>query len=77
MDCPSPTLRPLCYLSFFFQLLVYYSVWFFSLFYFPPGVGSVCPGGYADLAQGCLWEHHMLLSSPRGLLIPGMIGAGV
>jgi hypothetical protein len=19
---------------------------------------SVCPGGYADLAQGCLWEYH-------------------
>jgi hypothetical protein len=52
----SPELRapcPLCYVSFFFQLLVYYSIWF-SLFFFP-GWGSVCPGGYGDLAHGCLW----------------------
>jgi hypothetical protein len=26
-------------------------------FSFFPGWGSVCPGGYADLAQGCLWEY--------------------
>jgi hypothetical protein len=24
----------------------------------------VCPGGYADLSQGCLWEYRMLLSLP-------------
>jgi hypothetical protein len=46
---------PHCYmLLFFIQLLVYYSVCFFLLF--PHGWGSVCPGGYGDLAQGCLWE---------------------
>jgi hypothetical protein len=28
-----------------------------------------CPGGYADLAQGCLWEYHMPLSSPCGLCL--------
>jgi hypothetical protein len=59
-----PELRapcPLCYVSFFFQLLVYYSTWFFLFFF--PGWGSVCPGGYADLSQGCLWEYHVLLSS--------------
>jgi hypothetical protein len=28
----------------------------FSFFSFFPGWGLVCPGGYADLAQGCLWE---------------------
>jgi hypothetical protein len=38
----------LCYMSFFFfQLLVYYSV-FFSFF---PGWGSMCLGAYADLSQ--------------------------
>jgi hypothetical protein len=40
--------HPLCYMSFFFQLLVYYSI-FFPFF---PGQGSVCPGGYTDLSQG-------------------------
>jgi hypothetical protein len=39
---------------------------FFSVF---PGWGLVCPGGYADLAQGCLWEYHEPLSSPGGLLL--------
>jgi hypothetical protein len=55
-DCPSPL----------FGAQAYYSV-FFSFF---PGWGSVCPGGYADLAQGCLWEYHVLLSSPCGLRPP-------
>jgi hypothetical protein len=33
-------------------------------FSFFPGWGSVCPGGYAVLAQGCLWEYCIPLSSP-------------
>jgi hypothetical protein len=45
---------------------------FFSLFF--PGWGSVCPGGHADLAQGCLWEYHVLLSSPCGLRLPKLSG---
>jgi hypothetical protein len=49
-------------LGVFFVVFAYYSV-FFSFF---PGWGSVCPGGYADLAQGCLCEYHVLLSSPCG-----------
>jgi hypothetical protein len=72
----SPELRaphPLCYMSFF-QLLVYYSD-FFSLFF--PGWGSVCPEGYSDLTQGCLWEYHMLLSSHGGLLLPRRLGSGI
>jgi hypothetical protein len=77
--CPSPplwhsgcpTLFITC-LFFSFQLLVYYSVCFFS-----PGWESVYPGGYADLAQGCLWEYHMLLSSPGGLLLPRRLGTGI
>jgi hypothetical protein len=47
-------------------VVVVYSVWFFSFF---PGWGSVCPGGYADLTRGCLWEYHVPLSSPGGLLL--------
>jgi hypothetical protein len=39
-------------------------------FSFFPGWGSVCPGGYADLAQHCLWEYHVPLSSPCGLRLP-------
>jgi hypothetical protein len=39
-------------------LIAYYSV---SLFF--PGWGSICPGGYAALAHGCLWEYQILLSS--------------
>jgi hypothetical protein len=42
----------------------------FSFFSFFPGLGSVCPGGYADLAHGCLWENHVPLSSPCGLRLP-------
>jgi hypothetical protein len=49
-----------------FLVIAYYSV----LFSFFPGWGSVCPGGYADLAQGCLWKYHMPLSSPGGLCLP-------
>jgi hypothetical protein len=44
--CPSFFATCLC----FFQPLIYYS---FGLFFsFFPGLGSVCPGGYADLSQG-------------------------
>jgi hypothetical protein len=74
---PSPSLKvphPLCYVSFFFQLLIYYSV-FFSLFSL--GGGQSVQGGYADLFQGCLWEYHVSLSSPVGLLFPSRIGAGI
>jgi hypothetical protein len=52
-------------LRVFFVVIAYYSV---SLFF--PGWGSVCPGGYADLAQGCLWEYRVPLSSPCGLHLP-------
>jgi hypothetical protein len=50
-----PTLFPTClYCSY--CLLLGFS--FFSR------LGSVCPGGYADLAQGCLRKYHIPLSSP-------------
>jgi hypothetical protein len=57
--------RPLCYMSFLLLLLIIQ--FFFSFF---PGWGSVCPGDYADLAQGCLWEYRVPLSSPCCLHLP-------
>jgi hypothetical protein len=54
-------------LRVFFVVIAYYSILFSLLF---SGWGSVCPGGCADLAQGCLWEYHVLLSSPCGLSLP-------
>jgi hypothetical protein len=75
-DCSSPASvlwapRPLCYVSFFIVLL-------FSLFFsFFPGWVLVCPGGYAELAQGCLWEYHVQLNSPGGLLLSSRLDAGV
>jgi hypothetical protein len=52
-------------LHVFIVLSAYYSV---SLFF--PGWGSVCPGGYVDLPQGCLWEYRVPLSSPCGPRLP-------
>jgi hypothetical protein len=46
-------------------------------FFFFAGWGSVCPGSYADLSQGCLWEYHLpLICSPVGLCLPSRLGAG-
>jgi hypothetical protein len=52
---PSPILFATC---------LYCSYCLLFSFAFFPGWRSVCPGGYAVLAQGCLWEYHVLLSSP-------------
>jgi hypothetical protein len=52
-------------LCVFIVLIAYFSV---SLFF--PGCRSVCPGGYADLSQGCLWVYCVLLSSPCGPCLP-------
>jgi hypothetical protein len=65
---PSSGLRapcPLCYMSFLLLLLIIQ--FFFSFF---PAWWSVCPGRYADLAQDCLWEYRVPLSSPSGLHLP-------
>jgi hypothetical protein len=43
-----PTLVPAC---------LFCSYCLLPSFSFFPGWGSVCPGGYADLAQACLWEY--------------------
>jgi hypothetical protein len=42
--------HPLSRMSLLFLLII-------SQFLFFPWVGSVCPGGYAALAQACLWEY--------------------
>jgi hypothetical protein len=60
---PLPTFgtqgAPPSLLCVFIVLIAYYSVSLLS-----PGWWSVCPGGYTDLVQGCLWEYCILLSSP-------------
>jgi hypothetical protein len=80
-DCPFPTLRswgtlPSLLRVFFFFSCLFIIQFVFFLFFSPLG-GSLCPGGYADLAQGCPWEYCMPLSSPGGLLLPSRIGAGI
>jgi hypothetical protein len=65
----------LCVFFFSFSAACLLFSLFFSSFF--PGWGSVCPGGYADLAQGCLWEYCVPLSSPGVLLFPSWLGAGI
>jgi hypothetical protein len=52
---------PSSLLHVFLLLLLLFIQFFFSFF---PRWRSVCPGGYGDLAQGCLLEYHVPLSSP-------------
>jgi hypothetical protein len=83
--CCSSLLQPACCEGFplprlwcsghpalFVTCLFCYCLLFSYFFSFFPGWGSVCPGGYADLAQGCLWEYRVLLSSPGGLWLPNL-----
>jgi hypothetical protein len=62
-DSPPPDFSaqgaPPSLLRVFIVLIAYYSVSLFS-----PGWGLVCPGGYADLAQGCLWKYCVPHTSP-------------
>jgi hypothetical protein len=60
---PSPTLRSSGCPTLFATCL-YCCYCLLLNFSFFPSWGAVCPGGYADLAQGCLWKYHVLLSSP-------------
>jgi hypothetical protein len=72
---PSSALRapcPLCYVSFLLLLLIFQFFFYFSL-----GGASVCQGGYADLAQGCLWEYHVPLNSLVVCILPSHRGAAV
>jgi hypothetical protein len=47
-----------------FAMCLYCSYCLLLSFSFYPGWRSVCPGGYAVLAQGCLWKYRVPLSSP-------------
>jgi hypothetical protein len=47
-----------------FAKCLYCSYWLLLSFSFFPRWRSVCPQGCALLAQGCLWEYHVLLISP-------------
>jgi hypothetical protein len=47
-----------------FATCLYCSYCLLLSFSFFPGWELVCPGGYAVLAQGCLWKYHVPLSSP-------------
>jgi hypothetical protein len=47
-----------------FAMCLYCSYCLLLSYSFVPGWRSVCPRGYAVLAQGCLWEYCVLLSSP-------------
>jgi hypothetical protein len=66
---PSPALRCSGHPALFATCLFccYFLLFSFSFF---PGWGSVRPAGCADLAQGCLWEYRVLLSSPCGPRLP-------
>jgi hypothetical protein len=77
-DCPSPSLGAQGALPSLLRVfLVFSSCLFIIQFVFYPWWESVCPGSYAGLAQGCLWEYRVPLSSPGGLLLPSKLGAGV
>jgi hypothetical protein len=57
-----PTLFATCLYCFYCLLL--------SFSFFPQVGGSVCPGGYADVAKDCLWKYQVPLSSPCGPHLP-------
>jgi hypothetical protein len=59
-----------------FTTCLYCSYCLLLSFSFFPGWGSVCPRGYADLTQGCLWKYCILLSSPC-LRLSKHLGTGV
>jgi hypothetical protein len=62
---------PLCSVPFLISSLLFR---FFSL---SVGRESVCPGGYAGLSQGWLWEYRVpCLHSPVGPCLPSRFGAG-
>jgi hypothetical protein len=73
-DFPSPHLRRSGCPALFAMCLFCCYCLLFSFFSFFLGWGSVCPGGYADLVQDCLWEYHVPLSSPCGLHLPKRSG---
>jgi hypothetical protein len=61
--------HPLCYVCFLLLLLI--------IPFFSPAWGSVCPGDYVDLTQGCLWEYTVCLGHFVVHVFPSGLGACV
>jgi hypothetical protein len=66
-DCPFPPLWHSRHPALFATCLFCCCLFGFFSFSCFPGWESACPGVYADLAQDCLWEYHVPLTSPGGL----------
>jgi hypothetical protein len=69
---PLPSLRCSGCVALFATCVLCCYCLLFSFFF--PEWGLVCPGGYADLAQGCLWEYCVWLRSPCGPCLPKLSG---
>jgi hypothetical protein len=66
-DCPFPPLWHSRHPALFATCLFCCCLFGFFSFSCFPGWESACPGVYADLAQDCLWEYHVPITSPGGL----------
>jgi hypothetical protein len=68
--------HPLCCVPFLLPCLLFSGLFCFVLFL--QGGGSVCPGGYAGISQGWLWECCVpLICSPVDLRLPSRFGASI
>jgi hypothetical protein len=73
-DFPFPPLQHSGHPALFAACLFCCCCLLFSFFFFFPWVGVGLSRGYANLAQGCLWEYCILLSSPCGPHLPNSSG---
>jgi hypothetical protein len=74
-DFPSPTLWCTGHPTLFATCLCFCYCLLFSFSFFP-GCGSVCPGGYADLAQGCFVSTAYRLAHLVVCVFPSRLGVG-
>jgi hypothetical protein len=65
-----PTLFAMC-------VFCCYCLLFSFFFFFSLDWGVSLSKGLADLAQDCLWEYHVLLSSPVVCVFPSYLGAAI
>jgi hypothetical protein len=79
VSCEGFPLSPRRYsgLPSLFAMCLFFVIAYYSVFFFFPWWWSDCSGGYTDLAQDCLWEYQVLLSSSCGLLLPKLLGTDV
>jgi hypothetical protein len=59
-ECPSCSLQSSGRLALFVMCLFFFSAACLLIFFLFPGLGSVCPGGYADLSPGVLHAAYLL-----------------